>query len=299
MPQTELTDVSTPAEAFWNQRHILKARQHRFRLMQEAINWKGDLSLPQWAQLYSFCLDFQPDLILELGRGRGNSTCVFTEVAQALDKTPRVLSLCLSPDWHSRSEKQIKKLCGGEWADPLEALETDVLTFDYRTALDQAERVFVFWDAHGFEIAEKVLGEIVPLIHNKAHVVAMHDLGDARYLDDEYRKYGDRGLWMGSNAETPRVRLGVVDSTVAQSVAVTDFTIRNGISLESADHSFHTELEGEREGELEQLLEPDFMSKSAHWFWFRLDPELGPFTFPHARPPKAVPPTPPPPRPYL
>lgn len=281
MPQTETMGITTPAGAFWNQRDILKGRQQRFRILESAVGWESDLFLSQWAQLYSFCLDFQPDLILELGRGKGNSTCVFTEVAHSLDKEARVLSLCLSPDWHSHTAKKIEAELGAEWFRPLEAIEADITKFDYRQALASAERVFLFWDAHGFEVAEKILGDILPQIHTRPHVVAMHDLSDTRYIPDQARLYGKRSLWKGNNWEGPRVRLGVVDSAVEQSVAITDFTGRNGVALESADHSFHTELSPDRRDQLTNLLEDDFFSTSCHWFWFTLPPEQAPFTFPH------------------
>src|SRR3954471_14076850 len=41
-----------------------------------------DLPLEGWRQLYDLTVAFQPDLVIELGRGWGNSTCVFTEAAQ-------------------------------------------------------------------------------------------------------------------------------------------------------------------------------------------------------------------------
>ena len=40
----------------------------------------------------------------------------------------------------------------------------DILEFDYRKALSDAKRVLIFWDAHGFDIAECVLGEILPIV---------------------------------------------------------------------------------------------------------------------------------------
>jgi cephalosporin hydroxylase len=47
-------------------------------------------------------LEFKPDLILELGRAMGNSTAAFTNAANLLGPSAcRVLSLCLSYEWHS------------------------------------------------------------------------------------------------------------------------------------------------------------------------------------------------------
>jgi hypothetical protein len=38
-------------------------------------------------------------VILELGRGQGNSTCAFTEATNLKQGQMRVLSLCLSDNW--------------------------------------------------------------------------------------------------------------------------------------------------------------------------------------------------------
>ena len=53
------------------------------RRLIEAVGWTNDLWPSQWAQWYSVALGFRPDLVLELGRGRGNSTAVFTQAASA------------------------------------------------------------------------------------------------------------------------------------------------------------------------------------------------------------------------
>src|SRR5262249_12501 len=63
-----------------------------------AVGWSNDLGSPQWAQWYSLALGFAPDVIVELGRGRGNSTALFTQAAGRLGRT-KVVSVCRSHDW--------------------------------------------------------------------------------------------------------------------------------------------------------------------------------------------------------
>jgi hypothetical protein len=71
----------SPAQAYWNQRVALSNARDRILSLAQAVDQRSDLLPYQWAQLMAAALDFAPDLILELGRGRGNSTCAFTEAS--------------------------------------------------------------------------------------------------------------------------------------------------------------------------------------------------------------------------
>ncbi len=280
--------ITAPAASVWNQRHALAARRERVLALAGAVGRPGDLWPHQWAQLMAFAADFGADLILELGRGYGNSTCAFTEVAQ-WDATgsARVLSLCLSTDWPARTRAEVAKVVPPEWFDRLDAREGDILGYDFAGALGGAKRVLLFWDAHGYDVAECVLGRIMPLLAGRPHVVVMHDLRDARYLPDATSSYGGQRLWRGNNWSGPRLRLGHIDTAVEQAVAALDFTSRNGVALHSADHSLRTELGADalRREELTRLLGERLFSLEASWFWFSLNEGAGPYTFPVFVPP--------------
>jgi hypothetical protein len=275
----------TPAEGYWNQRLVLRDARERLIALEDAVNDPRDLTPSQWAQLMAFAIEFRPTLILELGRGLGNSTCAFTEAASRLDHgSCRVLSLCNTDHWVRRTLPKVLKVVPPEWPAPLQPVVADILTYDFEAALAGVERVFLFWDAHGFDIAECVLGKILPLLENRPHVVAMHDLSDARYLGASDDQYGGRGLWRGegSTGSGPRVRLGNINSEVGQVVAITDFCSRNRIPLDSADHSYHTELEPDpkKMEELRAAVGDRHFSLRGDWFWFSLNDASGPFTFP-------------------
>jgi hypothetical protein len=137
----------------------------------------------------------------------------------------------------------------------------------------------VFWDAHGFDIAECVLGRILPIVATVEHLVIMHDLSDTRYSSEEHLEYGEYGLWKGNNWSGPRLKLGIIDSAVEQSIAVLDFATRNHITLDSADHSFHTALTPEQQSEMREQLGELFDSQG-HWFYFSLNERPGPYKFP-------------------
>lgn len=283
--------LPTPGQAFWNQRRQLAASAPRLRALIDAVGRPTDLCPFQWAQLFALTLEFKPDLIIELGRGWGNSTCCFLEAARILHpRTCKLLSLSLDNDWVVRTRPRLRGIVSDDWLAAGELLRTDIRTFDFAPVLADSKRCLVFWDAHGFDVAERVLGRLLPLLESRAHIVAMHDLCDLRYCSPSC-EYGDCGLWKGEIATEPCFWLGHVFSRVPQAISIVDFTTRNALPLHSADESLHTEL-GDipaKMTELRRLLEDDFVSLQAHWFWFSLNEAKGPVTFPICRNPEKVP----------
>src|SRR6185295_418704 len=119
----------------------------------------------------------------------------------------------------------------------------DILDVDYEQLLAGAGRVLLLWDAHGFEIAETVLGRILPLIAGRPHLVLMHDIVDNRYAPLP-RSYEAQPIWKGStwNAgggpSAARVNIGWMNSLQDQVVAIADFAWRNDLEIGSADHAY-------------------------------------------------------------
>jgi hypothetical protein len=272
--------IFSPARAYWDQRATLSNARHRILSLAQAVDQHSDLWPYQWAQLMAVAIDFSPDLILELGRGKGNSTCAFTEASNINQGLSRILSLCLSDNWERETLPRLRKVVPGSWFKPLDALRADILTFDYQKALSAARRVLIFWDAHGFDIAECVLGEILRIVAPLEHLVIMHDLSDTRYSSDEQLEYGGHGLWKGNNWSGPRLKLGIIDSAVEQSIAALDFITRNHVTLDSADHSFHTDLTSAQQAEMREVL-GELFDTQGHWFCFSLNERPGPYKFPH------------------
>jgi hypothetical protein len=232
-----------------------------------------------------------------LGRGLGNSTCVFTEAANRLPPgSCRVLSLCLTDYWDARTVPRLRAAVPGGWFSPLQAELANIVTWDYRSLVRPDDRVLVFWDAHGFEVAECVLGAILPLLADKPHVVAMHDLSDARYLPPEQDDYEGHRIWTGpsSQGSGSRLRLGHINSEVPQAVAIVDFCSRNRLTLESADHSLHTDIgaDAARQEDLRQIVGERHYSLIAHWYWFSLNEKPAPYHFPAFSPPEVSQPEP-------
>jgi len=156
-----------------------------------------------------------------------------------------VLSLDGGNAWRDQTLPRLRAVLPGSWFIPLRALRQDILTFDFRSALATARRPLLFWDAHGFEVAECVLGAILPELAPHPHLVIMHDLSDSRYTAPGSFSYDGQHLWKGVGSSGPRLKLGMIDSAEAQAVSILDFATRNRLPLHSADHSFHVELAGD------------------------------------------------------
>lgn len=274
------------ARYYHEQRHAIVEDSAFLQQLMTAIGAAYDLTPAQWAQWYSVALGFRPDLIVELGRSKGNSTALFCQAASRLGAT-RVVSLCNSKDWSAETLPKLTPLVPAGWLDRLDARVTDILDVDYAQLFGDAKRVLVLWDAHGFEIAETVLGRILPLLANRSHLILMHDISDNRYAAVP-RSYEDQPIWKGSTwnrgtgRSTARVNLGWLTSLQDQVVAIADFAARNEIEIGSADHEYAGFFSARPRAadEMTRDLGDGLFSTSAHWAFFSLAGKAGPFHFP-------------------
>jgi hypothetical protein len=207
---------------------------------------------------------------------------VFTTAAQACGA--RVVSLCLAHEWRTQTRPRIEGLVPPSWLSHLDAREEDIAGADFEAIVGDAARVLVFWDAHGYHIADHVLGRLLPLIAGRPHQVLMHDMGDARFdMPAAAAGYGPHGLWRGNDWGGSRIRLGHLDSNVEQAVAVFDFASRNGIAVHTAAEQIRETIGAHpfRVEEMERTL-GDLWSPRAHWCHFSLNDRQGPYRFPAA-----------------
>ena len=273
------------ARACWHQRQVIAELKPRIDEFSRLVGDTGSLWVSQYAQLTAAALEFRPDLIVELGRGFGNSTCAFTEAANRLG-TARVLSLDQYPNWRETA-RRLQVLVEPSWFKPLRAVETQICTFDFKRALAGAQRVLLFWDAHGFDVAEVVLGRIMPELATREHLVIMHDILDLRYQDVVPLSYGENELWTGGNCTSRYLQLGHLVSGVEQAISILDFSTRNRLPLHTCDHSLFTELGASQAADLASLW-GDMFSRNGHWLYFSLREAAGPLTFPKVREHRAL-----------
>jgi len=270
---------------YYDQRFRLAEDAPIFRRLIEAVGWPNDLGSAPWAQWYSVALGFAPDLIVELGRGFGNSTALFTQAAARLEST-RVVSLCLTSEWFRTVAPRIAGVVGARWFDRLDARRVDILSVDYDRLFGDHRRVLLLWDAHGFEIAELVLGEMLPRLANRAHLVLMHDISDNRYAGIS-RSYQGDCMWRGSRwrhrrGDASRVNIGWMNSEQDQVIALADFAARNDLEIGSADDVYSRRFppRSPERDEMSDLLGPEFFSVIGHWAFLSLSGRQGPFHFP-------------------
>jgi hypothetical protein len=151
----------------------------RFELMHSLVESPPlDLPLDAWFELHRTVVGFHPDLILELGRGWGNSTCVLTEAAHSC--AAEVVSIGFDSEraWEQHTAPRLLPHMGSEWFAPLTVIQGDITTTDFRPFLARRNRVVVFWDAHGIDVASAVLTHVLPHLPQE-NLVIVDDVWDA------------------------------------------------------------------------------------------------------------------------
>lgn len=150
-------------------------RRRRFRRLARLVAAPVDLSPAQWRGLYGEAVAVAPDLLVEVGRGHGNSTVVLTEAAHRLGA--RVLSI--GEDglnaWRTSTRPRLEPVVGAAWFAPLTVVEDRAESVDLAPWLAGSRRAFLFWDAHTLELARHLLAEVVPLLPAGSRVV-LHDV---------------------------------------------------------------------------------------------------------------------------
>jgi hypothetical protein len=216
-------------------------------------------------------MEFRPNMIFDLGRGYGNSTCIFTEAANRLDQT-RVLSLCLSDDWQKRTMPRLAKLVPSEWSSKLDARITNILDVDLMPFVNECQRVLIFWDIHGWDVAEYVLGAVVPALLKKPHIILVHDITYSAGYPPELRSYKGHGIWRGyrGGADPDYVFVGSMSSPFEELIALADFSARNQVPIHSVEKEIREEIESwpDRQDEMTSRLGDKMSSpvSSIHWF---------------------------------
>lgn len=265
--------------------HLADVMAFRPRLdrIRALVDEPGNLSVLQGLQLYALCLAFRPDLIIELGRGYGNSTCVFASAVHRLG-AGRVVSFDLDRLW---DERTLPKLQTSEFAALTQSIDArieDIKQADFAGLSARAGRTLVFWDAHGWEAADGVLCNLLPAIAARPHIVACHDLSDVRHVEVE-RSYAGRFFWRDPALKevSARYTIGWVNTQEPQFIPLLDFLWRNQCELRSADEdlAIWRRDRARPQHALEQAIGADVFAPGCHWGYFSLnDAAARALTFP-------------------
>jgi predicted O-methyltransferase YrrM len=137
-----------------------------------------DMTLDQWESLAEAVAAYRPDLVVELGRGYGNSTALFTDAASR--NGGRVVSVGYDGEraWTTVTVPKLQRHVPPGWFDRLQVIEADITTFDFGSVIRSGERVTVFWDAHGAEVADAILHRLLPLT-GAGTLVLVHDMAES------------------------------------------------------------------------------------------------------------------------
>lgn len=198
----------------------------------------GNLLFPQALMLSAAALELNADVVLDLGTGGGNSATAF---ALARGQAARIYTFDVAPAWDQGLKQKLGDM--GHLIEPfVTPVVGDIAASDFSPLLQDAERVLVFWDAHGYAIADRVLCHLMPLIADRPHLIICHDISDNRVGGQ--RSYGGKPFWRGvaganENADTAYSNIGWVTSRVEQVIPILDFCWRNDTELRSLDFELH------------------------------------------------------------
>jgi hypothetical protein len=138
-----------------------------------------------------------------------------------------------------------------------------------------AQRVFIFWDAHGYDVAHALLTGLMRKLQDLSHLALVHDMADLRYFSDDFRRYGNDEEWLAYGSAAPKYILGDVGSQYDEGIVLVDFLGRHRIGFYSAEFSYFPGLTEAQVSELDALFGADF-SRFGFWYYFSLNEGCGP-----------------------
>ena len=268
----EPCDLPSPGRVLWQHRDALAGRLTDIRSLDDilaaVLMGRKDFLRQQWVQFPALVLGFQPDLIIELGRGYGNSTCAFAIAADLLGaKACSILSVCLSDSWQKVTLPGIMaEYRRPELFDRVDAVVADIKAFDFSKHLRGRKRVFVFWDAHGWDVAEAILLNLIFHLQSIPHFVVVHDMADATYLPQRCL-LGEAQAWLDCGSAVPRFRFGSMYSQYEEGILLDDFSTLNEIPLQSAESSLFRDLNPVQVDALRATF-GEYFSRYGFWYGF-------------------------------
>lgn len=188
-------------------RKFLTAGSHRaeFGLLRDLVASHRDLQLEEWYALHDLVMRFRPDLILELGRGYGNSTVVLVDAANQV--RARVVSVGndVPPAWENETRPKIQPRLGNRWFEPLTVLQGQIEDTDLGPWLLGSRRSVLFWDAHGNDLAEYIVSALLPSLPSPSLVVVhdMYSRNEGDRLRSEYDEVFEYAGLVSPYAELP------------------------------------------------------------------------------------------------
>jgi predicted O-methyltransferase YrrM len=210
----------------------------------------GNLTFAQGLLLAAATFELRPQVVLDIGTGGGGSAKAFGLAGATYGA--RVYTFDLYPAWNEAIKPKLSREVVRRISDVVIPVVGDITTQNLSTFTASANPIIVFWDAHGYKIAECILSRLLPLIAEKKHLIICHDMSDNRLRPN--KPYDNKPFWRGLDGahegKFAYVNLGHTTAIVEQVIPILDFCWRNGISLHSIDSELHLEPGNEKRREL-------------------------------------------------
>ena len=95
--------------------------------------------------------------------------------------------------WASRTRPRLEPILGEDSFNPLTVVQGDVRDF----TPPPCERPFLFWDAHGPEVADAILDHLLPALPRGATTVVVHDISTREEAAAYPHEWGYPSGWRG------------------------------------------------------------------------------------------------------
>jgi hypothetical protein len=140
------------------------------------LDAENDFTFDDWTILFHLLENYRPDYIFEVGRGAGNTTCVFLDYCTRHEVTG-LCSVDLYDHWHQYSENLLPRALIEKACDH-QLVRQDFLDFDCQTIVENAWRKLVlFWDLSDVQATRRLVAELLPMLERRNVLLVVHDVG--------------------------------------------------------------------------------------------------------------------------
>ena len=223
-----------------NHKDDINKNLKRLKLLKNLINDNVNLSFTQFALLYGAVLEFKPDLILEFGRAKGNSLAALLQGVYEI-KNCSIESFCLSNYWQDVFKK-IKPHVESDWHNCVNIHTIDLTKINFEPVVKNKKKILIWWDAHGYEVAQHIFSSLMPLLMDKQHLVLIHDAYDARCLNKQ-KDYNNLPIYKSEEdcyaGKCAFLRIGWITTACFEYISIIDFLSRNNTELKSLDYDLY------------------------------------------------------------
>jgi predicted O-methyltransferase YrrM len=221
--------------------NFARLRKEKIERITRALNWLDQAAFLSRVQGYALAAvadHYRSDVILDLGTGPGNSAAVFSIARPG----STIYTFDLEDSWSQPARETFLPAGIGK---NVRVMIGDLTKIDFAPLIGTNESILIFWDAHGFEVADHVLSHVMPLIADRKHIVVCHDMSHIRFLNNF--DYEGRPFWRGLHAfgdwpgKTAYAVLGWTVFNVDQVIPIIDFCTRNEMQFRSFDADIHVD----------------------------------------------------------